>query len=217
MWSLKTSFDVPDIIAEAAITAVAALIFALFACLAHRREKRALLTLATFGAFLYLIGSLCDLIDEFIKVPDLMKHWVENFSIATGSAVIILVVALLLPQVLAEVTTDHLTGLLNRRATEHVLRRELARAARYNLPLAVPHTDTAGAAAVARRLDASWAALHAILGFPVSAAFGAAFYPDDGNRVEELLAAADRRMYEEKRRRQGDTMPFPPEAPSADS
>jgi diguanylate cyclase (GGDEF)-like protein len=64
----------------------------------------------------------------------------------------------------------------------------------------LPHTDAAGAEAVMRRLEASCAALPAVLGFPLVVSCGAACYPQDGARTEDLLAAADRRMYEAKRR-----------------
>jgi GGDEF domain-containing protein len=34
---------------------------------------------------------------------------------------------------------------------------------------------------------------------PISASFGIAFWPDDGRSGEEVLAAADARMYDDKR------------------
>ncbi|MGQ9531750.1 MAG: GGDEF domain-containing protein [Desulfotomaculales bacterium] len=259
MWPVKSSFDVSDIIAEAAILAAAAYFLAFVWAVALRRERRALVLL-TVGGALYFLGALCGLLDEFFRVPDLLKRCVENLLLAAGAVAIIGGVRLLLPYLLAEATTDPLTGLLNRRGVERALRRELARARRHGLPLAVlfgdldglkdindahghragdaalrlvagclranlretdaagrwggdeflvvlPHTDAAGAEAVMRRLKASCAALSAVLDFPVEVSCGAACCPEDGTQVEELLAAADRRMYQAKRRGEGGPVP----------
>lgn len=45
-------------------------------------------------------------------------------------------------------------------------------------------------------------ALATALNFPVGVSCGTAVYPADGVSAEELLAAADRRMYGEKKHRQ---------------
>lgn len=226
----------------------------MFLCLsAFRRERRLPWATAVGGAALFLLGALSDLADEFFKVPDVMKHWVENFLLASGALVMTTAGSFLLSRLLAEASVDPLTGLLNRRSIERALHRELARAARHNLPLAVvfadvnglsainntyghragdaalrlvatclkiglrpydaagrwggdefvvllPQTDEAGAAAVVHRLKDADTALATVLNFPVGVSCGAAVYPADGVSAEELLAAADRRMYEEKGR-----------------
>lgn len=235
----------------------------MFLCLSTlRRERRLLWATAVVGAGLFLLGALSDLADEFFKVPDIMKHWVENFLLATGALVMTIAGSFLLPRLLAEASVDPLTGLLNRRSIERALHRELTRAARHHLPLAVvfvdvdglstinnthghragdaalrlvatclkiglrpydaagrwggdefvvllPQTDEAGATAVVHRLKAVDTALATALNFPVGVSCGVAVYPADGVSAEELLAAADHRMYVEKERHRQPAGPSP--------
>ncbi|MEA2229144.1 MAG: diguanylate cyclase [Solirubrobacteraceae bacterium] len=147
---------------------------------------------------------------------------------------------------------DALTGVLNRAGFQGHADREMARACRHDLPLAIvladldhfkavndtfghrggdgalaafadlcrahtrpddriarvggeefvlllPHTDRAGAVAIAERLRH---AMHAHLtspdGTPITASFGVAAHPDDGSNVEMLLGEADRALYAAK-------------------
>ncbi len=47
----------------------------------------------------------------------------------------------------------------------------------------------------------------------IGASFGAARFPHDGSECDDLVAVADQRMYEEKRRRHSQAEPFPVETP----
>jgi len=75
--------------------------------------------------------------------------------------------------------------------------------------LLMPETDTAGAVLVAERICQTvarfpFARNHALPTaqdlWPISLSIGVAIFPEDGNVPEELLASADRRLYEAKRK-----------------
>ena len=76
--------------------------------------------------------------------------------------------------------------------------------------IVLPGADRATAGALARRTREAMAAERFTVGesaepiaVPLSFSLGAASYPEDGDRGEQVLAAADRRLYADKHRRQG--------------
>jgi diguanylate cyclase (GGDEF)-like protein len=158
-----------------------------------------------------------------------------------------------LAAVSAQALTDPLTGVLNRRGFLDALERELARARRYDRPVALAYVDVRGlkavndseghlagdellreaagmledsaraddvvgriggdelalllgeqsidgATVVANRIKAQVPARRAMLRLrePWDLTIGTASYPADGATVDELLAAADRRLYEQR-------------------
>ena len=75
--------------------------------------------------------------------------------------------------------------------------------------IVLPGADQAKARALARRTREAMAAERFTVGetaesiaVPLSFSLGAASYPEDGDRGEEVLAAADRRLYADKHQRQ---------------
>jgi diguanylate cyclase (GGDEF)-like protein len=158
-----------------------------------------------------------------------------------------------LAAVSAQALTDPLTGVLNRRGFLDALERELARARRYDRPVALAYVDVRGlkavndseghragdellreaagmledsaraddvvgriggdelalllgeqsiegATVVANRIKDQVPARRAMLRLrePWDLTIGTASYPVDGTTVDELLAAADRRLYEQR-------------------
>lgn len=158
-----------------------------------------------------------------------------------------------LAAVSAQALTDPLTGVLNRRGFLDALERELARARRYDRPVALAYVDVRGlkavndseghlagdqllreaagmledsaraddvvgriggdelalllgeqsnegATVVADRIRAQVPARRAMLRLrePWDLTIGTASYPADGTTVDELLATADRRLYEQR-------------------
>jgi diguanylate cyclase (GGDEF)-like protein len=158
-----------------------------------------------------------------------------------------------LAAVSAQALTDPLTGVLNRRGFLDALERELARARRYDRPVALAYVDVRGlkavndseghlagdellreaagmledsaraddvvgriggdelalllgeqsiqgATVVANRIKDQVPARRAMLRLrePWDLTIGTASYPADGTTVDELLAAADRRLYEQR-------------------
>jgi diguanylate cyclase (GGDEF)-like protein len=158
-----------------------------------------------------------------------------------------------LAAVSAQALTDPLTGVLNRRGFLDALERELARARRYDRPVALAYVDvrglkavndseghlagdqllreaagmledsaraddvvgriggdelalllgeqtSEGATVVANRIRAQVPARRAMLQLrePWDLTIGTATFPADGTTVDELLAAADRRLYEQR-------------------
>jgi diguanylate cyclase (GGDEF)-like protein len=153
----------------------------------------------------------------------------------------------------AAALTDPLTGALNRRGFEAAMERELARAARYERPLAVAYVDVRGLKAVndtyghrggdgllkaisdvldesarsedvvgriggdefvvglieqsmagaepwSARIHTRAAETRAALGHavPWALTIGLASFPQDGKTLDDLLQAADRRLYEQR-------------------
>ena len=70
----------------------------------------------------------------------------------------------------------------------------------------LPNPEPDAAVSMAERFSkTAIKASRLVHGIPVGASVGAAFYPDDGDDAEELLAEADRRMYRVKSKRQSGT------------
>ena len=80
----------------------------------------------------------------------------------------------------------------------------------------LPDTDAAAAQIAASRIRAAFAVASfedaARSAVPISVAVGAATFPGDGRSATELIAAADARLYEEKRGRDGAARPAVAEA-----
>lgn len=256
MWPAREAVDAWHLVSRAVHLAVVGFLTVYVFLSPLWRERSWSWALGLVGAGLWFLGAAVHLAEELFGIPQALHHWGEDVPLTLGPLLVVVRIAVLLPRLHADAHLDPLTGLLNRRGVERALRRELARARRHGLPLAVlfgdvdalkeindarghragdtllrlvagclranlretdaagrwsgdefvvllPHADAAGAEAAMRRLEASCAALPAVLAFPVSVAWGRASYPEDGSSAEDLLAAADRSMYEEKRRRKG--------------
>lgn len=175
--------------------------------------------------------------DERIETMDRLSMVIDRAIGVTASKAV--------RQLEADAMVDPLTGLLNRRALDRDLRREIARAARYGRVVSVMVIDVdhlkvvndteghlagdqhllalaTGFASVLRSVDAAYrvggdefvimlpdagadaaelvAARAAGAGAPPFSC-GVATFPDDAESVDALLDLADRRLFEQRRRR----------------
>ncbi len=65
--------------------------------------------------------------------------------------------------------------------------------------LLIPHTDYGGAIALLQRLEESLARIEVSGVYKIGITYGIAVYPEDGDKIDDLINLADSRMYEKKR------------------
>lgn len=128
-YALKTNFDFLDITTESIWLALTIIIFlAVWQLYLASSEKVWLIP--SVGGFLYVLGSLIDLLDEFLTLPNIIDNLFENYFKLIGYTLFSFGFVLLTRRLAKQAVIDPLTDIHNRRSLFEAGHREIERAKR---------------------------------------------------------------------------------------